>query len=31
MLLVVLLNSVLDKMEDRILAWRPKESDTRTE
>lgn len=31
MLLVVILNSILDRMESRILVWRPKESDTRTE
>jgi NitT/TauT family transport system permease protein len=30
MMLVVILNSILDKLEDRILAWRPKESDTAT-
>lgn len=29
MVIVVILNSVLDRAEDHILRWRPKESDTR--
>lgn len=31
MLIVVVLNSILDKVEDHILRWRPKISDTDTE
>jgi len=30
MMIVVILNSILDKVEDYILRWRPKQSDTET-
>ncbi|MBT4739093.1 MAG: ABC transporter permease, partial [Rhodospirillaceae bacterium] len=30
MMIVVILNSILDKVEDYVLRWRPKQSDTET-